>query len=539
MQDLPVHLSRHDFKTLFVEVLGWDNASATHDVEVDGLKYRFQLIAHKRGFQVLVCEADRYTLFNRRLLRTLERRIIGLAHEHIIIYSSPEPRKQVWQWAVHMPDGRPIRHREHPFFSENPSSAMLDRLRGIRFSLGEEERVTLSDALDRVRWALDVESELNLFVNHPGYAEKGDKLALAMSNGGLAEMQSFVLFHRRLARWGTRRLVRWFGIDEEDAEQFGMLAIMAAATHFKPELGFQFSTYAVRAIHQRCARFGPPLGLLIPVPSPTYWPLSRLHEKSERLDARSGQGSSQRYYDWLGRRHPLLARRLRQYVRATEVVSLSDRAEPAFVQARSLADEQSNLDGGFWLSDRARVVRAALASLPEREAEIVQLRYGLFSSPEKLETIGQRFGLSKERVRQILLQAEATMLPIVLKMLGEEARPPQMQKTADLSEPIDEGNAAPESDLNGEIRALIEARTEVGAVELSKIVRVSRAERKTALRQLVEAGQIEQVGIGRNSRYRLPVVASPDPAPETAVPEVFVLKFDRPTLQGGLFAHAT
>jgi hypothetical protein len=201
MDDVGVHLARHDFKALFVEALGWDHASAEHRLDADGLTFTFRLIAHKRGFQILVCEADRYTLFNRHRLRELERQIARLAHEDVIIYTCSEPRKQVWQWAVHMPDGRKLRHREHPFFTEMPPQALLTRIQGLRFSLDEEERITLADALDRARGALDTKSEHNLFVNHPKYAEQGDKLAMAMASGGIEDFHRFVLFHRRLARW--------------------------------------------------------------------------------------------------------------------------------------------------------------------------------------------------------------------------------------------------------------------------------------------------------------------------------------------------
>ena len=49
----------------------------------------------------------------------------------------------------------------------------------------------------------------------------------------------------------------------------------------------------------------------------------------------------------------------------------------------------------------------ALADLPEREQEIVRLRYGLNgdSDPKSLEEIGRRLGLTRERVRQIEARA--------------------------------------------------------------------------------------------------------------------------------------
>ena len=49
------------------------------------------------------------------------------------------------------------------------------------------------------------------------------------------------------------------------------------------------------------------------------------------------------------------------------------------------------------------VLRRAVAQLPEREREVVKLRYGLNGDrdPASLEPIGRELGLTRERVRQI------------------------------------------------------------------------------------------------------------------------------------------
>jgi RNA polymerase sigma factor (sigma-70 family) len=48
----------------------------------------------------------------------------------------------------------------------------------------------------------------------------------------------------------------------------------------------------------------------------------------------------------------------------------------------------------------------AIAVLPEREQEVVRLRYGIAGGePMTLQEIGRRFGLTRERVRQIEVEA--------------------------------------------------------------------------------------------------------------------------------------
>ena len=50
-----------------------------------------------------------------------------------------------------------------------------------------------------------------------------------------------------------------------------------------------------------------------------------------------------------------------------------------------------------------KALRRAVSELPEREQEVVRLRYGLNGDrdPKSLEAIGRELGLTRERVRQI------------------------------------------------------------------------------------------------------------------------------------------
>ena len=55
---------------------------------------------------------------------------------------------------------------------------------------------------------------------------------------------------------------------------------------------------------------------------------------------------------------------------------------------------------------RRQVLLGALLSLPDREREVVTLRYGIDGNePRTLEEIGRRLGLTRERVRQIELDS--------------------------------------------------------------------------------------------------------------------------------------
>ena len=58
------------------------------------------------------------------------------------------------------------------------------------------------------------------------------------------------------------------------------------------------------------------------------------------------------------------------------------------------------------MSLRSQALQAALLTLSAREREVLALRYGLDDyEPKTLEEIGRRLGLTRERVRQIEVEA--------------------------------------------------------------------------------------------------------------------------------------
>jgi RNA polymerase primary sigma factor len=70
-----------------------------------------------------------------------------------------------------------------------------------------------------------------------------------------------------------------------------------------------------------------------------------------------------------------------------------------------VADEPSVLDGLIGEADREEILEA-VESLNEREKEVIVRRFGLDGEePETLKELGVRFGVVRERVRQIEVKA--------------------------------------------------------------------------------------------------------------------------------------
>jgi RNA polymerase nonessential primary-like sigma factor len=69
-----------------------------------------------------------------------------------------------------------------------------------------------------------------------------------------------------------------------------------------------------------------------------------------------------------------------------------------FIEDAEATDAESAVISSLLSDDLRRV----LATLDEREQSVIRLRYGLEDGqPRTLDQIGKRFGLSRERVRQI------------------------------------------------------------------------------------------------------------------------------------------
>lgn len=408
-------LRQHRFCELFRD-LGWDRAAADAVVPSPDGDLHFRAVAQKRGLVVLHAAARCTLLADRRALRDVQKRLLKSYHEHLAIVSSDEPPKQVWLWAIHQPDGRQVRHREHPFFSADPPAAFLARLDRLGFTLDEEDGATLADALGRIRAALDVAADQDLFTRWPGLARRSDELARRMRAGEPGAFDAFVLLHRPLARKPARRLARMLDLDPEDAEQVVMLVLIEAARRFRPELGYQFGTYAGHWMKQAGQRFGPSLAAVVHVPPHVFWPCFRAVLTMESL---AGRGASteklQAVVDEL-RREPRLAAGWPLFRRAFMVDRLPG--------PNTLADPGPPPDDGGRQDDEATVVRQALEQLRPRHAEVLRLRYGFGGNRQSLRSIGEMFGVSKERVRQLQRAAEDRLRDL-LADASTPARPEQ------------------------------------------------------------------------------------------------------------------
>jgi RNA polymerase sigma factor (sigma-70 family) len=198
---------------------------------------------------------------------------------------------------------------------------------------------------------------------------------------------------------------RHSGVSLLDLVQEGNLGLLKAIDRFQYRRGFKFSTYATWWIRQAITRAIADRGRTIRVPVHVVEQLNKISKARRVLVAQLGRDPSP---EELARRTRIPAKKVRLILDAArQPTSLESPIGESAVLADVLPDTAAASPVGDLLAeDLSSQVGQALGRLNPREQEIVRLRFGIGSDESQtLEAIGQRLGLTRERIRQLEGQA--------------------------------------------------------------------------------------------------------------------------------------
>jgi RNA polymerase primary sigma factor len=201
------------------------------------------------------------------------------------------------------------------------------------------------------------------------------------------------------------RRYRGRGLDFLDLVQEGNLGLITAVQRFDPARGFRFSTYASWWIRQAVMDGLARRGRAVRLPLHAYEVAQRLRVREHEVFQATGSAPSE---EQLADDLDLRLHRLREIRRAArEVVSLdlplNHDADGGATIGDLVADPEATGPEAMVTATLTReTLLVALAALSEREREVIELRFGLHDSlPHTLEELGARYGVTRERVRQI------------------------------------------------------------------------------------------------------------------------------------------
>jgi RNA polymerase primary sigma factor len=261
------------------------------------------------------------------------------------------------------------------------------------------DEVDLAKRIERCRWAHEEMARGEVTEN------RQQELDRFISDGQNAR-ERMIRANARLVISVARRYVGR-GLPITDLIQEGNIGLMRAIRNFDYHRGFKFSTYATWWVRQAISRALADQSRTIRLPAYLSDQVGRLRRVQADLQQRLGRApTSEELAEVMG----IAPTRVNQMIESI--------AQPMSLEAPISEEEEGDL--GDVLEDINALnpeeavmdsmtndeVRTQLNDLPSRERQVLELRYGLGGiEPLTLAEVGQRLGITRERARQLEMQA--------------------------------------------------------------------------------------------------------------------------------------
>lgn len=257
--------------------------------------------------------------------------------------------------------------------------------------------LTVEPSLDSLRLYLRAIGQVDLLT-----AAEETELAKRIERGDIEAKRQMVEANLRLVV-SIAKSYLGRGLSFLDLIQEGSLGLIRAVEKFDYRRGYKFSTYATWWIRQAVTRAISDKSRTIRIPVHMVEKLNRLTHVERQLVQKLGREPEPfeiaEELDW-----PV-----------SDVRDLMRISQNPISMEKPVGDEEDSLLGDFIADENSlepfeeasvqiqkESVKRALSVLPDRERQVLELRYGLLGAePMTLEEVGQAFGVTRERIRQI------------------------------------------------------------------------------------------------------------------------------------------
>jgi len=292
-------------------------------------------------------------------------------------------------------DGRPAKS-ENSSVEANAAASAEARAEQTT-SKKVEIDLTVEPSLDSLRLYLRSIGRVQLLT-----AEQEVALARRIERGDMEAKQRMIEANLRLVV-SIAKSYLGRGLTFLDLIQEGSMGLIRAVEKFDYRRGYKFSTYATWWIRQAVTRAIADKGRTIRIPVHMVEKLNKVVHVERQLVQQLGREPTS---EEIAAELETNVREVRDVLRmAQQPVSLE---KPIGEEEESeLGDfvEDQTAESPFELASerlRRENLRRALAALPEREREVIEMRFGLTGErPYTLEEVGKAFNVTRERIRQI------------------------------------------------------------------------------------------------------------------------------------------